>query len=222
MRKVRILLPILILSMFLNAGCGSAVVAALLLLRPEKQKDETPTQSLNTPPSVIILPISGTQTGDATITYYLSDADSNPASITVEFSADEGASYTPVTEEIVSGLSEGTTNLATSPSGVPHVFIWDSDIDLPGVVAENVLIRITPSDIDGTGTPAQISISLDNNQPPTVSVTTPSSPANGPVTVSYTLTDAESDVCSIYERGVQVKHKTEFLQPSIPTHTIRW
>jgi len=197
MRKVRALSVVLVLSMFLNAGCGSAVIAALLLLRPEKQKDETPTQSLNTPPSVIILPISGTQTGDVTVTYYLSDADSNPANITVEFSADEGASYTPVTEETASGLSEGTTNLATSPSGIPHVFIWDSDADLPGVVNENILVRITPSDIDGTGTPAQISIGLDNNQPPTVSVTTPSSPASGSVSISYTLTDAESDICSI-------------------------
>ncbi|MCX7702595.1 MAG: hypothetical protein N2234_00610 [Planctomycetota bacterium] len=179
-----------------TVGCGSAIIGAILALQPKAVK-KRPAQQ-DTAPTVYILPISGTQSGDVTVTYILIDQGSDPTNISVQFSEDKGSTYKSATESS-SGYSEGTTGLSTSPSGVPHIFIWDSKAvgNLDGVVNKDVRIRITPQDHDGAGTSVEISISLDNNDPPSVVVDTPVSPANGPITITYTLADTEGDICSI-------------------------
>jgi len=185
------------MSLIFSTGCGSAIIGALLALQPKAAKKRTPSPQ-DGPPTVYILPISGVQNGDVTVTYILIDQGGDRANITIEFSQDKGQTYNSTTESS-SGYSEGAENLSTSPSGVPHIFIWDSKApgNMDGVVSNDVRIRITPQDHDGKGTPVEISISLDNNDPPKVSEINVPNPANGAVVISYTLTDTESDTCSI-------------------------
>lgn len=68
------------------------------------------------------------------------DEESDPARrITAENSLTGGGSWSPATED--SG-GDGTTELAASPSGTPHVFVWDSVAD--GVIeATQVSFRIS-------------------------------------------------------------------------------
>ncbi len=71
--------------------------------------------------------------------YTLVDEESDPARrVILEYSLTAGGSWHPATEH----WSDGTTDLATSPQGEPHVFIWDAKAD--GVIrGENVVFRVT-------------------------------------------------------------------------------
>jgi RHS repeat-associated protein len=79
------------------------------------------------------------------VRYALSDAESDPATLEVRFSTDSGASWSAATELRDSG-SEGRSALATSPAGVPHLFVWDAGNDLPALPAANVTLELTPAD----------------------------------------------------------------------------
>jgi len=193
-RRAAILLVGILVSS--TAGCGSAAVAAVLLLRPKNRSTAAGTQQ--TPPTVYILSASQSQGRDVTITYILIDQNSNPVDITVEFSTDGGANWKAATEA-TSSYSHGVSGLSASPGGDLHIFVWDADnaSDLPGYVGD-ATVRITPSDASGQGVPAEVTVRVDNNSPPTVSGVAPqSNPAGGSVTIDYTLTDAEGDSCSI-------------------------
>ncbi len=104
--------------------------------------EQLPSASLSTP--------SSPASGDVSIDYILTDAESDTCSILAEFSSDGGATWSTATE--VSGQGDGTTDLASSPSGVSHTFAWASGNDIVNTNISNVKFRITPSDANGTGT----------------------------------------------------------------------
>ena len=74
------------------------------------------------------------------IPFTLVDEESDPARrITAEYSLTGGGSWAPATE---GPGGSGTTELAASPEGTPHVFVWDSIAD--GVLeATQVTFRIS-------------------------------------------------------------------------------
>ena len=97
-------------------------------------------------PTVTIAPMIGVQRRITPIDYILADAEGDAASITVEYSADGGATWLPAARSGV--LGEATTALAAAPAGTHHTFYWDgavSTLAIAGPVS-TVRIRITPSD----------------------------------------------------------------------------
>ena len=107
------------------------------------------------PPRCTVDTPSTEQSGLVTITYRLIDDDDKPdpynyCSITVEYRNEDG-SWQAATR---ANISESTTSLKASVEpGTQHTFIWDSQADLPYKDISTV-IRITPTDEDGTGMPA--------------------------------------------------------------------
>lgn len=153
----------------------------------------------NTPPTVQVIPLTGSQGDEVALAYKITDGASDPADIVVEYSTDAGLSYQTAAESTLNPFSEGTTNLASSADGTLHIFVWDSQADCSGFLGEEVRIRITPSD-SLSGLPvATVDFTLDNNTPPVAIVGTPATPPakKGNVLIQYLLADAESDICSI-------------------------
>jgi hypothetical protein len=137
-----------------------------------------------------------------TVDYTLYDLEYYPATITVEYTPDFGATWLPATEAAVPA-SEGTSGLATAPpaqGGAAHIYVWDSQTDVGNVLLQNgrVSVRITPEDYSQVGASDQTnSFDIDNTvlSPPTAVVADPTPGPNptGNVSVPYTLIDADSD-----------------------------
>lgn len=120
----------------------------------------------NLPPSVwSIIPFDVPQNGDVEVQYILVDDESDLSSVTVQYSADGGATWLAATPGVG---GDGIMNLVTSPSGITHTFVWDSYADLPNTHSTQVQIRIIVSDEDNTGTTGPASSSFTIDQPPTV------------------------------------------------------
>ena len=66
------------------------------------------------------------------------------------------------TATAVAGQGDGTTGLASSPSGTSHTFVWASDGDFANAKNANVLVRITPTDTV-VGTAGTSSVFTVNN-----------------------------------------------------------
>ena len=153
-------------------------------------------------------------TGAVAITYDLADPNSDPCSISVFYSTDGGVNYTATT-----ALSGATSSI---PIGTNKIVTWNSATNVPG--AAMVKIKVVPSDGSGTGTPGEsANFSITNNSIPVVSAVTTSG-ANGSIGVTYTLTDADNNPCSVvlyysidngsnYQRSVNVTGSTTAIIP---------
>jgi hypothetical protein len=95
-------------------------------------------------PYVSVTTPSGTESGLVTISYTLTDTESDPCTIAVEFSTDGGTNYGPATCFGGDGLS----GLTSSPGGTAHTVVWNSFADGVATSASNatVRIRITATD----------------------------------------------------------------------------
>ena len=111
-------------------------------------------------PSAAITPLTGTQSGNVSISYTLTDANSDNCSITAEYSIDGGATWNPAT---ASG-GDGTTGLNSNPEGTTHEYIWASKTDIPLQPNSNVEFSITPTDeVSGhQGNSATIPFTIEN------------------------------------------------------------
>jgi hypothetical protein len=118
------------------------------------------TQLVSVPSVTVVTPV-GEQSGDISIEYTLYDEDSDPLSIVVEFSENGGTTFSIAK----SAGGDGTANLSSSPSGIQHVFVWNSTSDEVGVssIETDVVVRITPSDSIVTGDPAETGQFTVNN-----------------------------------------------------------
>ncbi len=145
----------------------------------------------NTSPSVTVVTPSSPQYGDIAIHYTLFDNESDACGIVVEASTD-GIHWSTAPQ---GQGGDGTTDLAASPMGVEHTFVWKNSLNWPqnivsGEPAYHATIRqfrITPSDAVVAGTSAttgQVTIVdyLDTT-PPTPN---PSGWATAPYTISGT------------------------------------
>jgi len=77
--------------------------------------------------------------GQYTLSYTVRDSSSRLITISPEYSTD-GDEWSPMTE---GDGGDGVSDLASSPAGVSHTFIWDAFIDLSGTVP-NMQMRIVP------------------------------------------------------------------------------
>jgi hypothetical protein len=99
-----------------------------------------------TAPAVILSAPSNASNGTASIGYTLIDQDSNPCNIEVQYSVN-GGPWQAATEATGAPGDDGSTGLASSPTGVPYMFVWDTATDL-GNNTDNpsVQVRIIPED----------------------------------------------------------------------------
>ncbi|MHC5081748.1 MAG: hypothetical protein ACYTHN_22320 [Planctomycetota bacterium] len=172
------------------------VISALALSACTKEDDDPPP---NAAPTVTVPTPTGVQSGDITITYTLSDAESDVCSIAAGYSVDGGANFSPATEGTG---GDGTTGLTSSPTGVSHTFVWDSVADgvaLTSLLFQTVQVRLTPADTAAGAASATASFSVCNIllTASSVSPVTPPMTQAGLVRIGYTLIDGASDVCTI-------------------------
>lgn len=81
--------------------------------------------------------------GIVTIAYTLFDAESDPARVQIEWTTrpQESGTWRPVAPKTLFGMpfGDGYTELTTSPTGQPHVFVWDS-------IQDNIFAQGAPND----------------------------------------------------------------------------
>ncbi|MEE9150969.1 MAG: Ig-like domain-containing protein [Thermoplasmata archaeon] len=148
----------------------------------------------NTPPRLETYNIAGEQEGDITLEYRLIDHDNDLCGIEPEYSTD-GVNFHPATQ---GEGGDGTANLASSPSGIVHTFVWASGIDLQGIDDTTVYLRMIPSDLSAVGeSDTTNAFHVDNNMPPGIGIDTVSGEQSEDVTIYYRLFDVESDTLSI-------------------------
>ncbi len=124
--------------------------------------DEAPDSFTNFPPYCQVITPQGEQSNVVLIDYILFDHESNNVNILVESSTNGGLTFEPA---VGATGGDGTTQLASSPTGVSHTFAWNSRAQGLMGYNENVRIRITPSD-SKTGTPGESWDFVVNNPPP--------------------------------------------------------
>jgi hypothetical protein len=117
---------------------------------------------------------------------------------------DGGSTYFTATPH---DTSDPVTGLTSSPTGKAHVFRWDfgstetgaPELSLVDDQYDNVIIRITPSDIDGSGESVSSNPFIIGNEAAYAAITAPSGTAtlDSSVIVEYLLYDSSSDFADI-------------------------
>lgn len=126
-------------------------------------------------PTVFVTTPVGSQHSVVPVQFTITDAESDPASVTVFFSSDGGAVFQPATPAFGNGP---LTGLPTTPGGTVHTFLWDSEDDgvaagtvafgggitSVGTVNSQVQVRIVPA--GGTaGTTANFTVDNTMDRP---------------------------------------------------------
>ncbi len=113
---------------------------------------------INHAPEISITTLIGDQSGNVTISYNLKDAESDDCTIIAQYSLDN-LTY------LDAGMGEGgdgMIDVASTPAGVDHTFVWASGTDIPHTNA-TVYFRIRPYDGGMAGAYATIdAFSVDN------------------------------------------------------------
>lgn len=132
--------------------------------------------------------VTANSSGNITLSFNLSDANSHACDLTVDYSIDGGTTWASATGIV--GAVIGTT------PGTGRTLTWDSRQNFTSNQA-NVKVRITPQDPYEVGTSATSSVfAISNNNLPIVSSISTSG-SSGDVSVSYNLADSDSDPCGI-------------------------
>jgi hypothetical protein len=103
----------------------------------------------------------GIKKSQIVIPYTLYDGESDICSIIVEYYYERN--WYPATEGLV---SDGKSDLSSSPIGMPHTFVWDSRADAPNSILHKTKVRIMPNDglLDGPWTETGI-FNVNNKGP---------------------------------------------------------
>jgi hypothetical protein len=176
----------------------------------------------NSIPGVLLTDFTTEQSGDVTVNYTLTDLERDTLSVAAEYSTDGGSTWSPAA---VSGVTTGIAAGAYAGN-----ITWHSDRDTMHMHVENARFRIIPSDND-VGTPGSTSdFIVDNNNPPSVNVSSPGGEQTGVISVPFTIIDDEGDAvnitCEFSEDGghtwipATVDGRTEGLIPG--SHSISW
>ncbi|MFC1499824.1 kelch repeat-containing protein [Candidatus Zixiibacteriota bacterium] len=154
--------------------------------------------SLGVPTVDITSDLSSEQSGDVTIAYTADDINSDPLDLVFEYEYPADAWNTATVT--------GSASLA-GPAEYNGSVVWHSGTDLPGLDIAGVSFRIIPSDTENAGLGESVSLHVDNNEPPSLSLTSPSGTLGRNIQVDCQLTDTESDTLEItgwwsHDRGV--------------------
>ncbi|MDA3792367.1 MAG: hypothetical protein PF545_01750, partial [Elusimicrobia bacterium] len=132
------------------------------------------TSPANDPPSATIDTVDGTSDAglsgtwhsrNSTVTYTLTDSESDTVSITVEYSKDNSTWFSAA-----EAGGDGTSGLTSSSGGISHEFIWASATDLGSTADGTVYIKITPDDGSAGTADTSTDFGIDNEIPPTAAI----------------------------------------------------
>lgn len=157
------------------AGAGNVIVQ----LTPADADMGAPVRSNafavspNTPAAIVVTGPVGQVTGAIVdIDFTITDAQSDPIDIIVEYSLDQGSTFLIATDAAISG-SSGVQMLASSPAGMAHTFKWDAGADLQVASASAVIAQIRPAQTSvGTGGRSQ-AFDIVPQTPPSVFIVAP-------------------------------------------------
>ncbi len=148
---------------------------------------------LNHVPIVTVDPVTGEQSGYVNITFDLFDDNHDPIDIYVMFWNDTMA---PMTANVLGVVDD----LDANGSGISHMIIWRSNLDLSGI--EGVFnLSITPNDAYVNGSAYEIVIDINNsvlaNLPPYAGIEDVPDGSSGTVQINITLFDDNEDLVNI-------------------------
>lgn len=197
-----------------SGGGSSASTAAPTAATPAATTTAT---SSGTPPAATSQSVVS---GNVSIPYVLTDPASAPQSVAVDYSTDGGATWSACSQ----GLGgDPKTNLASSPSGVAHTFVWDTVQDLGANLVPGVVVRITPT---GKSSAQTQPFTVDNLAfaTPTAKVTITRGPylqatTHDAVTIVW-RTLAPSDTVVEYGPGTSFGHRAGNAQASETKHAV--
>ena len=96
---------------------------------------------------------------DITASYVLTDTEGDWTHVRVEYSEDGGSTWADATEGTG---GDGTQELAASPGGTPHTYVWDSLPDLGNTYQTDIRLKFTPY-VEWDGTPSETAEFTVNN-----------------------------------------------------------
>jgi hypothetical protein len=113
----------------------------------------TPVGSMSGVSSHWLYRATGLAPGLIQIDYEVDDAESDPLTLTAEFSTD-GVSFAPATMGPGSDPMSGIVTVAGTPQA--YFFVWDAAIDLGPGGSPTAHVRLTPADSVGSGAPCTV------------------------------------------------------------------
>ena len=134
----------------------------------------------NMPPTVVFLDSSEELSGDVVLPYELTDAEGDSLTIVIRYSADQGNTWFVPT---ITGDTTGIINYGITP-------IWHSYLDLASVDNDSIMLSVVPSDID-TGQGDTLTFHLDNNLPPSITLTAVPGEVRWYIKIPFELIDQE-------------------------------
>jgi len=140
-------------------------------------------------PSIVLSDLRGEQNGDVEVSYRISDDEGDVIGLICEYSPDSGRNWMTAT---VKGRTEGI-----GASEYIGSVVWRSSEDLPGFDGTEVRFRVTPFDQHMGISDETADFHLDNNLPPSVSLTLMGDTQTEDVPIRYELSDLEGDTLSI-------------------------
>ena len=139
----------------------------------------------NTPPDVVAVATpTTTQGGPIDIDYWVRDVDQDHVGIELEYSVDNGASWSNGT--LGSG-GDGTSAIATTTLGVQRTVVWNAPADLAGATSSQTRVRLTARDIATGGSSISNAFSIDLRAPTIQGLTVGSIPQSMNGSTSYTV-----------------------------------
>jgi PKD repeat protein len=177
---------------------------SLTVTGPGGSDEETKTNYITVvelSPRVIVQTPTSPASGNISITFQLIDREKEPGNIILQYSTNAGVTFKSAT---LVDTSE-TQNLQSDwYPGITHTVHWDSVSDMVGISGNaSVIVKITPYDATNpSGGTSDVSETftvnnIEFNQSPSVSITTPTGVQLGNIPINYSLSDIESDTCSI-------------------------
>ncbi len=153
----------LLLALLLAGGCSKKGHGDTIVVNPSP---------VPTAPAIVVTTPAGPQHGAVTVPFTLSDEQSDPTSVSVEYSADAGATWLPATR---AASTAPLTNLPTGTApGLPYAFVWNSMADGVGLTANpDVRIAMTPSNFETGVRMVTASFLVDNAFVPSTVVSGP-------------------------------------------------
>ena len=149
------------------------------------------TDDNNDDPAVALEALPDTVEGDVTVSFSVTDTEGDTVALSMDYSVDSGDTWL---DAAVSGTTSGL-----APADYKGDFVWHSATDLPGCDCSGVLFRAMASDRQEGSPFISAPFSVDNNMPPSVSlsVADPDIFHSGPIDITAELTDAESDTLTV-------------------------
>ncbi|MDD2758621.1 MAG: hypothetical protein PHD72_04655, partial [Patescibacteria group bacterium] len=140
-----------------------------------------------------VTPAQQTSSGQVNIVYNLVDAESDPLHlVTYEYSL-TGAfagEQVSMTAAVANPAHNGIVNLASSPSGLPHTFVWDATADVGNIYSTTTYVRLRANDGIGNSAYATSSaFTLDYVAPVVANVSAVQVASGSFVNISYDLFD---------------------------------